>query len=300
MTAARPDVLLVGSPHWCRHLKEVLERHGGVRCHTSGDALRWLFAPARSICLVGVGAPDTAKRRVYHVAAFLLHRLRIVRSRVLYWIGSDVIRLRPGDRLVSGCRNIAGSEWIAGEVRSKGYACIPRLFPVELRSGSAVPFPVTGRLRVLAYIPDAQHELHGSSELLQLATGFPNVEFSVIGGAGTWCRDRPGNLQFVGWVSDIAVPIRESHVLLRRTQHDSFSAFVREGIAAGRHVLFTYDVPGVTWVRSGDMEALMAAMRALQDRFRRGELVPTQPPAGILALITDVRSQARALADELG
>jgi hypothetical protein len=94
-----------------------------------------------------------------------------------------------------------------------------------------------------------QHELHGSSELMHLAASWPDVDFKVIGGAGTWCLDRPANLRFVGWVSDISVPIRESHVLLRRTQHDSFSAFVREGIASGRHVIFTYDVPGVIWCR---------------------------------------------------
>lgn len=300
MTAARADVLLVGSPHWCRHLKEVLDRHGSVQCHTPGEVLRWLSAPARSICLVGVGAPDTAKRRVYHLAAFLLHRLRIVRSRVLYWIGSDVIRLRPGNGLVSGCRNIAGSEWIAEEVRGKGYPCIPRLFPVELRSGIAVPFPAASRLQVLAYIPDVQHELHGSAELMHLAVRSPDADFTVIGGTGTWCRDRPSNLRFAGWVSDISVPIRESHVMLRRTRHDSFSAFVREGIAAGRHVLFTYDVPGVTWVRSGDLDGLSTAFGSLQERFRRGELVPQHAPAGILELISDVRAQARALGDELG
>jgi len=93
MTVDRADVLLVGSPHWCRHLKDVLNQHGGLRCHTIGGAFRWMFAPARSICLVGVGPPDTVKRRVYHVAAFLLQRVHIARLRVLYWIGSDVMRL---------------------------------------------------------------------------------------------------------------------------------------------------------------------------------------------------------------
>ena len=165
MATARANVLLVGSPYWCGQLKSLLNKYGSVRCHTIGDAFRWLLAPSKSICLVGVGAPDTGKRFVYHFAAFLLHRLGIVRSRTLYWIGSDVIRLRPNDTYVSGCRNIAGSAWIAEEVRGKGYGCIHRLFPVELRSVAGTPFPPAGRLQVLSYIPDAQHELHGSSEL---------------------------------------------------------------------------------------------------------------------------------------
>jgi hypothetical protein len=135
---------------------------------------------------------------------------------------------------------------------------------------------------------------------MHLAAGSPDVDFKVIGGTGAWCLEHPVNVQFYGWVSDISVPISESHVLLRRTRHDSFSAFVREGIASGRHVIFTYDVPGVIWVRSGDLDALLTRFGALHESFRRGELVPQHPPAEILELISDVRTQARALADELG
>ena len=167
-------------------------------------------------------------------------------------------------------------------------------------AAGGTPFPAAGRLQVLAYIPDVQHDLHGSSELKHLAARLPDVDFKVIGGTGAWWRDRPGNVRFLGWVNDISVPIGESHVLLRRTRHDSFSAFVREGIACGRHVIFTYDVPGVTWIKSGDTEALVAAIGALRDRLRRGELEPQRVPDEILELILDVRSQARALADELG
>ena len=101
-------------------------------------------------------------------------------------------------------------------------------------------------------------------------------------------------------MNDISVPIGESHVLLRRTRHDSFSAFVREGIASGRYVLFTYDVPGVTWIRSGDTDALAAQLGALNGLFRRGELRVQRPSEEILDMISDVRSQARALADALG
>jgi len=300
MTAARASILLVGSPYWCRYLKSVLNKHTRARCYTIGDSCRWVLTPAKSICLVGVGAPDTDKRFVYHLIAFLLHRLRIVRLRALYWIGSDVIRLRANDAYVSGCSNIAGSAWIAEEVRAKGYRCVDRLFPVELRSERGVSFPNTKRLQALCYIPDAHHELHGSAELMDVATRLPGIDFKVVGGEGAWWREHPANVQFLGWVSNIAVPISESHVLLRRTRHDSLSAFVREGIISGRYVIFTYNVPGVVWIESGNVEALTASLSDLGALLGRGELRLQQPADEILEWISDVRTQALALADELG
>ena len=69
---------------------------------------------------------------------------------------------------------------------------------------------------------------------------------------------------------------------------------------SGRYVIFTYDVPGVIWIKSGDMDTLAAELGELSDLFRRGELKPQQPPDEILDWISDVRTQALALADELG
>jgi hypothetical protein len=300
MTTPRASILLVGSAYWCRYLKSVLNAYAPVQCYTLYESARWLFKRTRTICLVGVGAPDTAKRLVYHLGAFLMHRLGIVRRRVLYWIGSDVIRLRADDAYVSGCSNIAGSTWLAEEVRAQGYTCVDRLFPVELRSERGVPFPDTSRLRVLCYIPDAQHELHGSAELMYVALRSPDIDFRIIGGQGAWWRDHPGNVQFLGWVDDVATAIRETHVLLRRTRHDSFSAFVREGIIAGRYVIFTFDVPGVIWIKSGDLAALTQELTKLGERFRHGELELQRPAQEFLERIADVRSQAIALANELG
>jgi hypothetical protein len=135
---------------------------------------------------------------------------------------------------------------------------------------------------------------------MDVATRLPSIDFKVVGGVGGWWREHPGNVQFLGWVSNITVPISESHVLLRRTQHDSLSAFVREGIISGRYVIFTYDVPGVVWIKSGNVGALTAALRDLGELFCRGELRLQQPPDEILEWISDVRTQAMALADELG
>jgi len=214
---------------------------------------------------------------------------------VIYWIGSDVTRLTPQSRFVAGCSNIAGSSWLAEEVRDHGYACAERLFPVELPISDVLPLPESETLQVLCYVPDAHHDLHGSPEIRVLVEKFPGVEFTVIGGDGTWWPDSPGNIRFLGWVDDPVGCLAGAHVVLRRTAHDSLSAFVREGLVAGRHVIFTYKVPGVIHVERGDITALLSRMDELNTRFAEQRLVQTSVDPKIRGWLSDTDAQLEAL-----
>ena len=291
----KANVLFLGSPIWCRHLAGLLNEHQLLRAYTWKNTLRWMLSRNKSVCLVGLGAPDTYKRFLYHVAAYLMQQVGIIKKRVLYWIGTDVTQLRAHSRFVAGCSNIAGSSWLAEEVRGNGYACEERLFPVKLPVSGMLPFPNTDRLQVLCYVPDAHHVRHGSSEIRALVEHFSDVEFTVIGGDGTWWPDRPGNIQFLGWVDDTVGHLAGAHVLLRRTAHDSLSAFVREGLVAGRHVIFTYDVPGVIYVERGDIRSLVARMDELNSRFAEQRLVHSSLDPQIRSWLSDTDTQLRAL-----
>ena len=294
------NVLFLGSPFWCRHLTGLLNEHQLLHAYTWKNAIRWILSRNKSVCLVGLGPPDTYKRFVYHSAAYLMQKVGIISKRVIYWIGSDVSRLKAHSRFVAGCSNIAGSSWLADEVRGNGYICEERLFPVELPVTGALPFPDSERLQVLCYVPDAHHDLHGSSEIRALVEYFSDIEFTVIGGDGTWWPESPANVRFLGWVDDQLGCLANAHVVLRRTAHDSLSAFVREGLVAGRHVIFTYDVPGVIHVGRGNIESLLERMNDLNTRFVEQRLAPSSLDPEMRDWLTDTDSQLRALSKDYG
>jgi len=295
---SKANVIFLGSPFWCRHLASLLNEHQLLRAYTWEAAASWIVSRQKSVCLVGLGAPDTYKRFFYHFLAYMLHRFRFIRKRVVYWIGSDVTLLTSNARFVAGCINVAGSAWLAEEVRGKGYACEERLFPIKLPVSEMLPLPETEKLQALCYVPDLHHELHGSAEIRALVEQFSDVEFTVIGGTGRWWTNCPDNIRFTGWTDDSAGYMAAAHVVLRRTAHDSFSAFVREGLVAGRYVIFTYEVPGAIYVKHGDMESLRTRMAEINFRFSQKNLTFNELDPEVRAWLMDSGSQLRALAED--
>jgi hypothetical protein len=294
----KANVLFLGSPFWCRHLTGLLNEHQLLRAYTWKNTLRWIVSRNKSVCLVGLGAPDTYKRFLYHVSTYLMQKAGIIKKRLLYWIGSDVTRLKANSRFVASCSNIAGSSWLAEEVRGKGYACEERLFPVKLPVNDVLPFPNSDRLQVLCYVPDAHHDLHGSSEIRFLAEYFVDVDFTIIGGCGGWWPSSPPNVHFLGWVDNLVARFAGAHVVLRRTAHDSLSAFVREALVAGRHVIFTYNFPGATYVERGDIDTLRARMGELNDRFKERMSMRNGLDPEVRNWLMDTQSQLRTLAED--
>ena len=140
------SVLYLGSPYWCRYLRDLLSDYAALRGFTARQFGQWITTPRRRVCLVGLGPPDTAKRGVHYAATLLLRGLRMSETTVIYWIGSDVLRLKPGSRAVSRCKNLAGSSWLADEVAALGYPCRPCLFPVRLKHITMSPMPEINRL----------------------------------------------------------------------------------------------------------------------------------------------------------
>ncbi len=295
--SGKANVLYLGSPYWCQYLAGLFNDCQFLHAYTWKNAYRWIISRNKSVCLVGLGAPDTYKRFLYHGMVFLLEEVGIIRKRVIYWIGSDVTRLTGNSRFVAGCLNVAGSSWLANEVCELGYDCQEKLFPVKLPENDEFSFPKTRRLQVLCYIPEAHHELHGSSEIRILAEHFADVDFTVVGGAGRWWPNSPENIRFLGWVDDLADFLAGAHVVLRRTSHDSLSAFVREALVAGRHVIFTYDTPGAIYVKRGDIESLLARMGDLSARLAQRRLAQNDLDPEVRFCLTDTESQLRSLSE---
>lgn len=293
------SVLFVGSPYWCERLTELMNGHQLLDAYTVAKAFGWVWRRHKTVCFVGLGAPSGYKRATYHLLFYLLEQLRIIEKRVIYWIGSDTLLLKEGAKFVRECRNIAGSSWLAKEVEEKGFRCLECMVPVKLSPNCELDFPTNGRLQILSYIPDRDHELHGSAEVRALVERFVDVDFVVIGGVGTWWQEQPNNISFLGWVDDRIPHFAHSHIVLRRTSHDSLSAFVREGLVSGRYVISTHNVPGVIWVKSGDVGLLIKEIDRFRLRFEQGTLRINRINPQVREWLTDIEAQLVSLADAL-
>jgi len=76
----------------------------------------------------------------------------------------------------------------------------------------------------------------------------------------------------MGWVEDVEALYRQTTVFVRLTHHDGTAFTVLEAESRARHVIWTYDRPGVITARGHD--AVKAALADLYARHQAGTLEP--------------------------
>lgn len=294
----KPNVIFLGSQYWSNYLCTLFNDSQYISAYTLQNIIKWIIQPNKSICLVGIGPPNTWKRRLNYLFSDILYFIHFIKHKSIYWIGSDVTLLNNNYRQIARFSNFAGSPWLADEVNNIGYKCQCRFFPVKININANLPWPTTGKLTVLCYLPDSGHKLYGSEEILYLANFLTDIEIIVIGGVGNWCKDKPTNISFMGWVDDVNQYIAQSHIILRMTKHDSFSAFVREGLVAGRYVIFSYDIPGAIYVKSGDINQLVFKVSEINNKHKNKSLQINKIDEKTKTLLLDVDYHLKAISNE--
>ena len=278
------NVALIGQPFWTTRLAQLLNEHAPTSI-VALPVTSWRdLANLRKIDVfvrVGYRPGASTWRGVGFDSLWRLARNVLPRTgRAYYWIGTDVAnacadeRGRRSWRFRTECEqatHFAGAPWLADELRAIGVPAIPLLFPGWLPLVSELP-PLPNQLTVATYVPDTRHEFYGSTEILAVAAAFPDIDFRVFGGQGAWLPSPPKNLHFEGWLDDVAAVYERSTVLLRLTAHDALGGTVREALALGRHVIFSYAVPYTNFVRFGDVDGLIQALAKLRKSHQQGQL----------------------------
>lgn len=180
---------------------------------------------------------------------------------IYYWIGSDVYFqkedvfngnvTRHFHRSLNK-KHLSGASWFVDELHEIGIKSIITTFPLELPVIRS--YKTSNAYRVLTYIPDDRYKFYSGDLIRELAVKFSSVKFDVIGGRGTWLKDKPKNMKFYGWVKDISQFLVNRPVLLRLVRHDAVGGTVREALCAGCHVVYTYRLPHTYYVDYGDFE----------------------------------------------
>ncbi|MBD3782263.1 MAG: hypothetical protein IE926_04790 [Micrococcales bacterium] len=282
-------IVLVGQAHWVRGLSRGLAdvglAVGSVPLQSIRDALNptaWRqISRAQVILRVGFrpGA-HTWRGRAFDAALALVGRRA---TPYCYWIGTDVMNLlldKAADGKTAGWRSphtaafhLAGSAPLARELAEVGIDAEIVGFPWKtLEAPSLLPEFPPG-LTVLTYVPDARAEFYGGPVIVEAARRLPHVAFRVMGGAGTWCREVPDNVEFLGWVDDPAAAYSCANCVVRMVEHDSIGGTAVEGLLFGRRVLYSQPLEHTVHIeRTAD--SLVNALESAEADARAGRLGP--------------------------
>lgn len=249
-------VVVHGLQFFCQKLPGLLANDKWVirdrSRHTPGQLVR-LICDLRNCDLVFSWAGRIDMGR-FLWAARLLRAPKIV----FFWCGSDVLR---SQRLfVTGklnswiARHIhwAASPTLAEEVRSMGLACefVQASFVDVVRN----PKPLPKEFSVLVFLPkmDLAH-LYAWDRIVEVARALPAMRFTLVGLHRGQFLKAPPNVSVHYRMQDLTSVYENTTVLWRPVRHDAGISFmVLEALSHGRHVLYTYPVPGATQVQNAE------------------------------------------------
>ncbi len=210
-----------------------------------------------------------------------LLRLR-QKATVIHWVGTDVqiaidehrrnnISLRVAERPTHWC----DAPWLVDELRTIGVISEYVSLPIPIHLPPAPPLPQT--FRVLLYYPvDAyDREVFDGETLLRLPREFPDIPFTLIPSpAESLPGPLPPNLEARAWIEDMDGLYRETSVVVRLTSHDGQSFIAVEALSRGRHVIWTFAMPGC--IKAEGFDQVATALRRLAAKHQAGELKVNQ------------------------
>jgi hypothetical protein len=171
------------------------------------------------------------------------------RKLIMLWSGSDVLHAQreyaAGVRVpwISNMVHWGVSPWVAEEVRALGLPCehVQASFVDVVHRPKALP----KKFSVLVYVGDVnKRDLYGWDRMVEVACALPQLEFKLCGIPNGQALSGPPNMKIYPWTADFINILQDSTVVYRPVRHDGLSFTVLEALSHGRHVLYSYPLPG--------------------------------------------------------
>ena len=267
-------VLVHGLPHFCQKLPGLMgDGQWQIRDRSANrpGQLLALFRDFRECDLTFTWAGRIDMGR-FLWGARALH----ARNVVIFWCGSDVLRAKKvfaagkANPWVAGRIHWAASPSLTREVQALGIPC--EYVQASFVEAIADPKPLPKTFSVLAFLPWADRaELYGWDRVVSVATALPDVQFRLVGLHNGQNVNAPANVSIHSWTADLTSMYEQSTVLWRPVRHDAGISFmVLEALAHGRHVVYTYPVPGA--IQAGDAEQAKQELKRLRAQHDAGSL----------------------------
>ncbi len=177
---------------------------------------------------------------------------------IMVWCGSDVLFAKDEftqgrlDPWVAQRVHWAISPWLAEEVRALGVDCeyVPATQFVHLVNN---PKPLPKKFSVLLFVRAADRgELYGWDRMVEVARGLPQIDFNLYGLPEGQSLSGPPNIIVHNWTNNFTPLLEQATVVYRPVRHDGLSLTVLEALSHGRHVVWTYPLPGCIHAPSTD------------------------------------------------
>lgn len=293
---------VIGAALWTERLAAMLERHASYRCSpvssvSKRDALQ---LPKVFMCrrLIRVGfRPGVFRPRGIVIDLVCILFVLCGRELVFYWTGSDVKRTiellaAPNalrslwskcicNFLLARSRHCTAAPWLVRELEQVNVLSVSMPFPSPTLKFESLGERIYSRpelFAVLSYVPDHSPDNYNGRALVDVARSLPNIPFRIMGGEGSWCKDAPTNVTFLGWTDPVEAYLG-SVVVVRAVKHDAMGGTVREALLCGRHVLYSYHHEHTIKLDSAEShESLVCELQAqlmeMAERFASDELLP--------------------------
>lgn len=262
--------VVVGFPYPSRYLASLMNEHSRRWRLSAFPSTRfglmqalWHLRTADALISFGGPGPNSA-------LALAAHQRRV--PLIVIWAGTDVLAAaqNPFELEVTkrdASADLAVSPWLAEELRALG---VPAAYePIIAADIHPVLAPFPQRFTVLTYLPAPRRTFYGEDKVYAIARSLKATRFLVVGGGGR-SPSAPPNVEFLGWIEDMASVIDASTVLLRLPEHDGQSMMVLEALARGRHVVWTHEIPGGRVAHT--TEDALDLIRDLHDRHVHDKL----------------------------
>lgn len=262
--------IVVGFDYYAKFLTTLMNEHSQTwRLQTFRrdryGTIRALMALRGADALISFGGPAPGAALV---EAARLNHVPIV----VIWAGSDVMKARQDPFKLALVKqehfhHISDGPWLVDELANLGLRV--EYEPVTaVRPGNPVQ-PFAARFNVLTYLPEPRRDFYGAELVFEVARRMPDATFTVVG-SGAPSPEAPKNVAFVGYVKDMERALDAATVVLRVPKHDGKSMLVLEALTRARHVVWNYEFPHVTTVRTAD--EIVVELRSLQIQHRNGTL----------------------------
>jgi len=196
---------------------------------------------------------------------------------VIHWVGTDVLKVieyfKNTKRLpyTGNLIHWAGAPWLVEELKTVGIHSKFVPLPLKLlNTASEIGLSLPQNFTIMSYIPDTRPDFYGVEHIIHLAKDFPEIQFLIVGGKGSYIKDKPSNVRFLGWVNNIKEIFLKATVVIRLTKHDGYGGTIQEALSLGRHAIWSYPFPGV--FQASDYFALKDHIKHLLELHYKGQL----------------------------